>query len=641
MLRDTGNFGPPRAKRPRDGGPCIRCHHAEDATRPENARGFMDERRRVADMLEQVQHRDRVDRILGKLEPRKCRSPNIDAHDGARVVDGPLIHVDSRGCPAPSTGYLDQESRARANVDQRSGPDELLDARQDRGELLLAVRTVGEVIAITVERIVALSERGVNVVARSCVESRRLPGASHHKRRARTTADDLESTNDKRGRKISATRRAVGRLRGAGVRQVRSQDGEDSLSRMRAAKKLISAEAGVVAALAVWIMFALNFGDYKVVGDGLDYFSFDQRLFGDRPSGSGYNFGTGLLNAPFYGAAKIADSLRHVAAGGVGLPEASITLASITYIASAAVISTLLLRRLELGFRGWAIAAAIFGTPIWYYGSFSPSYTHAADAAVFAAGAWCLWHLVAERTLTWAVAFGAVLGLATTVRPFNAACAVAAVLILAVQRRVRDAAATGVAAATTYGALLLIPLALGTGLRTRASGAIVAPDHVFGVAPLTPLRMLFSIHRGLYVWTPVTLLATAGFVLALLRARGSARTFLTILGGMALALLLVNVSLTWWDGGWSFSMRYLSSLLPVWAIGIAALLEALRGRARSVAAAAIVAATAWSLFLGMNHAFGGASLHSSAWDVARLRGPESFLHKTWSYSRIRHVTQRL
>jgi len=43
----------------------------------------------------------------------------------------------------------------------------------------------------------------------------------------------------------------------------------------------------------------------------------------------------------------------------------------------------------------------------------------------------------------------------------------------------------------------------------------------------------------------------------------------------------------------------------------------------------------------MNHAFGGASLHSSAWDVARLRGPESFLHKTWSYSRVRHVTQRL
>lgn len=410
---------------------------------------------------------------------------------------------------------------------------------------------------------------------------------------------------------------------------------------MRELRGIVTRETGVVAALIAWIVFALNFGDYKVVGDGVDYFSFDQRLFGDRATGSGYNFGTGLLNAPFYGAAKVAESVHKVAAGGVGLPEASITIASIFYISVAAILTAIVLRGLALRHGGWAIAAAIFGTPIWYYGSFSPSYTHAADAAVFAAAAWCVWRVVSGAGIRWEVALAVLMGVAIAVRPFNAAPAAALVLVFALQRRLRAAFVTGALTAATYGLLLLIPLALGTGLRTRASGATVAPSGVFGAAPLTPLRMLFSLHRGLYVWTPVTLLATVGFVLVLRRSRGRDRAFLVALGSMAVALLVVNVSLTWWDGGWSFSMRYLASLVPVWAIGIAALLSYAREWQRLAVGALVAVATAWSLFLGMNHAFGGASIASSAWDVAKLRGPSAFISKAWSYSRVRHLVQRL
>jgi hypothetical protein len=404
---------------------------------------------------------------------------------------------------------------------------------------------------------------------------------------------------------------------------------------------VLSAERGVVAALGVWIVFALNFGDYKVFGDGVDYFSFDQRLFGDRPTGSGYNFGTGLLNAPFYGLGKLAESARHVAAGGVGIPEASITIASIAYITAAAIFSTLLLRDLGLRYRGWAISAAIFGTPIWYYGSFSPSYTHAADAAVFSAAAWCLWHVVNDHGDKWLVALGATLGLAVTVRPFNIAPVVATIAVIAAYRQMRASITVGVTAAATFGLLLLIPLALGTSLRERASGAIVAPTGFFGFGPLTPFRMLISPHRGLFIWTPLTLLATVGFVLVLRRRSGTARMYLTMLGAMAVALLAINFSVTWWDGGWSFSMRFLASLVPVWAIGMAGVIESVHGRARVAVVTLAVAATAWSIFLGMNHAFGGASLKSDAWDVATLRGPSSFVHKIWAYSRFRHVTQRL
>ena len=60
---------------------------------------------------------------------------------------------------------------------------------------------------------------------------------------------------------------------------------------------------GVLVAFAA---FALNFGAYRVFGDGVNYYAFTERLFGDTSGGTAYNFGAGLMNAPFYGVAKLA-----------------------------------------------------------------------------------------------------------------------------------------------------------------------------------------------------------------------------------------------------------------------------------------------------------------------------------------------
>jgi hypothetical protein len=384
-------------------------------------------------------------------------------------------------------------------------------------------------------------------------------------------------------------------------------------------------------------VFSLNFGAYRVFGDGEDYYSFVQRLFGDRASGSGYNFGVGLLNAPFYAAGRAVRAL--VGAGSVAthvLP-ASITIASIAYALVAMAAVSYLLGRLGLGGRGFVVAAATFGSPLWYYASFSPSYTHAADAAVFSVAT-----LAAYRALTddarWFVAFGALLGLAVAVRPFNAGVVAGGVAALFGLRRARPALVTGGVAVATFLVLALIPLALGTGLRTRASGEEVASgDAVFGFAPATPFKMLFSDHRGLFVWTPVTFLGVVGIVLVL-RQRHN-HPFLIVLCAMSAALLAMHVSLLWWDGGWSYSMRYLASPLPLYAIGLGALLDA-AGPRRNAVVLVTVACVAWSLLLGMNHAF-GASQSDGALEVAAKRSPSAFVHLVWSYSRARHVVERL
>ena len=193
---------------------------------------------------------------------------------------------------------------------------------------------------------------------------------------------------------------------------------------------------------------------------------------------------------------------------------------------------------------------------------------------------------------------------------------------------------------TAYGILLLAPLALGTGLLTRADGSSVGSRGDFGFAPLTPVRMLFTLHRGLFVWTPATALAVAGFVLLIRRHHGVERTFLVTLGAMVVALLLMNVSLTWWDGGWSFSMRYLASPLALYAIGLGGLLAS-AGRRLRLLVAVIAVTVAWSLFLGMNHAF-GVSQRDGANDIVALyvhgqRTPGDFVRTAWNYSRVRHL----
>jgi hypothetical protein len=394
----------------------------------------------------------------------------------------------------------------------------------------------------------------------------------------------------------------------------------------------------VAAATAAFALFSLNFGAYRIFGDGTDYYSFDQRLFGDTSHGSGYNFGTGLMNAPFYALGHVAK----LAGGSIAahaLP-ASITIASIAYVILSMAICAWLLGRLQLPLRGLVVGAAVLGSPLWYYASFSPSYTHAADAAAFSTAALCLYQALASGGLEWYAGLAAALGLEVAVRPFNVGVVAGCCVALAAQRRVREAIAVGAGAVATFGVLALVPVALGTGLRTRDSGVQVAGGSgVFGFAPLTPVRMLFSDHRGLFIWTPVTLLAVIGYVL-LLRHRGEpGRPYLAVLGAMALGLLAVHASLLWWDGGWSFSMRYLASLLPVYALGLGGLLrEAWAGRKALVVV--IASATLWSLFLGMNHAF-GASQQDGAAEVATTRGATSFANLAWSYSRFRHLVERL
>ena len=122
----------------------------------------------------------------------------------------------------------------------------------------------------------------------------------------------------------------------------------------------------------------------------------------------------------------------------------------------------------------------------------------------------------------------------------------------------------------------------------------------FKVDFAAPAKMLFTLKRGLFVWTPLTLFGVVGFVLLLHRDRQH-RTFLVGLGLSALALLLIHI--VWggfWAGGFSFSQRFLTALFPVFVIGIAELLA----RTRMWIAPVLIACALWTWFLALHHYYG-------------------------------------
>jgi len=239
-----------------------------------------------------------------------------------------------------------------------------------------------------------------------------------------------------------------------------------------------------------------------------------------------------------------------------------------------------------------------------------------------------------SNALAWRLGTGAALALAVAVRPFNIGVAAGLVVALAAQRRLRDALATGASALVVFAVLWTLPLSLGLNETSLANGAPSIRPSSLRFSPLTPVRMLVTDHRGLFVWTPAALLGVVG--LALLLRRHRQRGFLVTLAAMGGGLLLMYVASSDWDAGWSYSARYLAAPVALYAVGIAGLLGATRAAAHTVAVAATVACTAWALLVGMNHAF-GASQSDGAVQVATVRSPTAFAERAWAYSRVRHL----
>ncbi len=373
--------------------------------------------------------------------------------------------------------------------------------------------------------------------------------------------------------------------------------------------------------IAIYLFLMLSYVQVKVNNDGLVYYDFMRRLVGEDVRGYAYQFGTSFWNLPFYLLGRLI-SVIGVGNTVSGLEVGNIAVAVATNVA-VIVIFYLAWRIIrDLGLRGGpgAILLTTFGTPLFYYAIFQPAYKHAVDTLVVTLLAFLLLRADREPGKTRvAVALGVIMAVAISIRYADAVLIIGPIYVLLRARSFVQTYLLVTIALVGSTAILLIPLVRGIpyGLPSstnpapapalgKAASTPPVPaesgDIVQGVQfdPLVPLKMLFTTKRGLFVWTPLTLFATLGYVVFAIQAKRH-RGFLIGLGLSAIALLLVH-SLWggYWTGGFSFSQRFLTGLFPLFAVGIAALLQ----QTRMLVAPLLVACVAWSIFVALTQYYG-------------------------------------
>lgn len=298
--------------------------------------------------------------------------------------------------------------------------------------------------------------------------------------------------------------------------------------------------------------------------------------------------GPPILWSPAYFAAHLlvrlanAAGLEHRSDGYGGLYYLAIALTTL----ACGIAGLLLIHRLVCSTVGrndalWALLSVAWASPLLYYLYMAPTYPHA--ITILTTGAFFLyWWRNRGRTDTgvW-FRWGLLTGFLFLVRWNDVVVALPA-LVLEIARYIkRESKARG-----------RLPL---SGLAIRLAAALagfvlvafvqLALWQYFHGRPLIryPLSALGFYHEGLwgtfvspkhglFVWHPITLLASAGLLLLFRRNRE--------LAGVCVATLALSVVSNctiydWW-GGAAFGMRRLLSMSPIFAIGLAALFAEMR-----------------------------------------------------------------
>ena len=318
--------------------------------------------------------------------------------------------------------------------------------------------------------------------------------------------------------------------------------------------------------------------------------------------------GSALLWSPFYLLAHVGVLLARAA--GAAIPADGF---AAPYVAAACYASWLYgglgllviqdaLRRfaaLHDAASGWAAAALLWASPLLYYMTIAPGFSHATSVFAVAALVWMTLHAReplrrdAGRGLMRWMAVGALGGIAALVREQDA-------LFLAVPLGllVADAARAGKWGAMALRAAVTVAAAVAVFLPQLF--AYHAINGAFGPSRLVTRKMTYSSPHffevlldpghGLFIWAPVLLVAVVALAVAAVRRRD------VVAGVLLLALLLqawINGSVESWTQAGAFGSRRFVGATVVFAWGLAAVVAALRARLGPAACAAALVVLVW------------------------------------------------
>jgi len=316
-----------------------------------------------------------------------------------------------------------------------------------------------------------------------------------------------------------------------------------------------------------------------------------------------FPYGVAVMLAPAYWLAQLVERLGwldvnsayFVSLQGRPLPYSLFVMFAVNLYALGAVALSYLCARFFVSPKP-AAAAALFlflGTPALYYATIEPFYVHVPATFLVALVFYLLLRYEQGRpNLVLALGAGLVAGLATLVRWQVALTAWALLLGLLLQRRWLAIGAFAVGFwAVAWHVFYTWQWMFGRPLVVSAteSGFLSLPGHF--------LHVLFSDGRGLFVWSPLTALGVAGWV-SLTRQRRWVAPGLWV--AMLLQVIINGAVIDWW-GGWSFGMRRMTELMPLFVVGLGLLLERAGRRRRGAWWALAGLCLGFSLLLLLSH----------------------------------------
>jgi hypothetical protein len=325
--------------------------------------------------------------------------------------------------------------------------------------------------------------------------------------------------------------------------------------------------------------------------------------------------GVSLFWAPHFLLAHLLALAGLAAADGFGpLYQAAVTAASFVYAFAALLVIESLLRRRTSRAVALVVTLAIWlATPLHFYMTANPSMSHGVSVFAATAMVW-LWLRVREGDdpRQWALV-GLAGGMAALVRPQDAVLLVIPLLDLVARRgaRVRPSLPGLVVPPLLLG---LAQLALWFAMYGHGFMSVVREQNlVAGIEPHV-LDFLFAARHGMLTWTPVYVLALAGWVAW---AGRDWRLPLLFASAFALAVLVNSTTSDWW-GSDSFGQRRMLALTPLFAFGLAELVDWLRRRPLAPIAAALALLALWNLQFEYVYNAGLVAGKSQAIDLDRL-----------------------
>ena len=333
--------------------------------------------------------------------------------------------------------------------------------------------------------------------------------------------------------------------------------------------------------------------------------------------------GVAVMQAPVFPLAHLLTTWTNLSPDGFSLYyQHAAGLAGLGWmVAGLAVLRKLLLRSFTDGVTAATLLALLLGTNLYHYGTFDSSYSHAYSSFLFATFMWLTARWYQDPTKRTSVLLGAVGGLIVLVRHTNVLFACVFLLHgLATRQDIRTRidelvrARKLVILAAVTATVVIAPQLL---IYYQATGRLIVSSYgELGFNWTTPqlAGVLFGVRKGLFFWSPLLLIATAGLVM-LLRSRKPASAF--VIPGVLFLAFHTYLVASWWDWqfGGSYGHRGFVDTLPIFALGLAAVFERASQHAIMRIALAVIVSllTALSVFQMLQYWYGILPMSDLTW----------------------------